>query len=213
MTATHPGAEAFVPKTADLRRLRTAAVDCQGCELHRNATQTVFGDGPASATVLIVGERPGDKEDLSGEPFVGPAGGLLDRLLEEAGIVRDQVYVTNAVKHFKFIERGKRRIHQKPSRTEVVACRPWLITEISAIDPNLVICLGATAAQSLLGPSFRVTKQRGELIPLDLGELDRPTTVLATVHPSSVLRAPDEQARARARAELLADLTVAAKAA
>lgn len=211
--AAHAGAEEFVPESRDLDGLRSAAAGCRGCGLYRDATQTVFGDGPAEARVIMVGEQPGDREDRTGEPFVGPAGGLLDKALEEAGIDRGLVYVTNAVKHFKFTlpERGKRRIHQKPSRTEIVACRPWLVAEIESIRPDVVICLGATAAQSLLGSSFRVTQHRGELIGFDAGDLPSPPKVLATVHPASVLRAPDED-RKKAYADLVADLSVAAKA-
>jgi DNA polymerase len=193
-----------------LDELRRAASGCTGCDLYRDATQTVFGDGPSRARAVLVGEQPGDQEDRAGEPFVGPAGRLLDRALDDAGIDRDQVYVTNAVKHFKFHldERGKRRIHEKPSRGEVVACRPWLLAELGAIRPGLVVCLGATAAQSLLGTAFRLTKQRGELValPPDVG-LDG--HALATVHPSAVLRAPD---RDLAYKGLVEDLTVAARA-
>lgn len=181
--------------------------ECRGCELYRDATQAVFGAGPRSARVLIVGEQPGDREDLAGEPFVGPAGRLLDKALAEAGIDRDAVYVTNAVKHFKFTrkEGGKRRIHQKPGRTEVVACRPWLDAEIAAVEPDVVVCLGATAAQALLGPSFRVSKQRGEPLTAKLGDPPRETTVLATVHPSAVLRARDAD-REQAFDDLVRDL-------
>ncbi|MGH3877949.1 MAG: UdgX family uracil-DNA binding protein [Actinophytocola sp.] len=200
------GAERYVPAGADLDELRTAAASCQGCDLHENATQTVFGAGPADARVVIVGEVPGDQEDREGEPFVGPAGRLLDRALAEAGIDRSLVYVTNAVKHFKFVpaERGKRRIHKTPSRTEVVACRPWLDAELDRVGPELVVALGATAAKSLLGQDFRVTKQRGSVLPMP----DREERVVATVHPSAVLRANDREA---AYQGLLADLTVAAK--
>ncbi|MCT2583806.1 UdgX family uracil-DNA binding protein [Actinophytocola gossypii] len=199
-------AQDFVPPNADLDTLRSAADTCRGCDLYRDATQTVFGAGPSDARVLVVGEQPGDQEDRKGEPFVGPAGRLLDRAMEEAGIDRDQVYVTNAVKHFKFTlpERGKRRIHKTPSRTEVVACRPWLDAELDTIGPDLVLCLGATAAKSLLGPSFRVTKERGTVVPLPERE---PTRVVTTVHPSSVLRADDREA---AYQELVADLAAAA---
>ncbi|HEX2133688.1 MAG TPA: UdgX family uracil-DNA binding protein [Actinophytocola sp.] len=200
-------AQDFVPPNADLDELRTAAAGCRGCDLYRDATQTVFGAGPADARVLVVGEQPGDQEDRKGEPFVGPAGRLLDRAMEEAGIDRDLVYVTNAVKHFKFTlpERGKRRIHKTPSRTEVVACRPWLDAELDTIGPELVLCLGATAAKSLLGQGFRVTKERGTIVELPERETVR---VVATVHPSSVLRANDREA---AYQELVADLAVAAK--
>ncbi|WP_158887223.1 UdgX family uracil-DNA binding protein [Amycolatopsis anabasis] len=205
-TRTQDASE-FVPDTRELSRLRSAAATCRGCGLYRDATQTVFGDGPGNARVLMVGEQPGDYEDRAGEPFVGPAGRLLDRALAESAIDREQVYVTNAVKHFKFVraERGKQRIHKKPSRTEIVACRPWLLAELDATRPELVVFLGATAAQALLGSSFRVTRERGNL--LDLPE--RPAKALATVHPSSVLRAPDRQA---AYADFVADLRVAATA-
>jgi uracil-DNA glycosylase len=201
------GAERYVPAGADLGKLRTAAASCEGCDLYENATQTVFGAGPADARVVIVGEVPGDQEDRKGEPFVGPAGRLLDRALEEAGIDRTLVYVTNAVKHFKFVpaERGKRRIHKTPSRTEIVACRPWLDAELDTVSPELIVALGATAAKSLLGQDFRVTKQRGEVVALP----ERGERVVATVHPSSVLRADDREA---AYQGLLADLTVVAKA-
>lgn len=208
------GAERYVPEGAPLADLAAAARSCEGCGLYRAATQTVFGDGPADAKVVLVGEQPGDREDREGEPFVGPAGALLDRALVEAGIDRRTVYVTNAVKHFKFTERGKRRIHQKPSRTEVVACRPWLVAELDAVSPELVVCLGATAAQSLFGPEFRITRSRGELLELpQSGRADgRPRPrALATTHPSAVLRAPDDR-RKEAYAELVADLSVAAGA-
>jgi uracil-DNA glycosylase len=200
-------AQDFVPPNADLDALRTAANGCRGCDLYRDATQAVFGAGPADARVLVLGEQPGDQEDRKGEPFVGPAGRLLDRAMEEAGIDRDLVYVTNAVKHFKFTlpERGKRRIHKTPSRTEVVACRPWLDAELDTIAPELVLCLGATAAKSLLGQDFRVTKERGNIVPFPERESVR---VVATVHPSSVLRANDREA---AYQELVADLAAAAK--
>ena len=204
-TRTQRDAAEFVPDSRSLDRLRSAALGCQGCDLYRDATQTVFGDGPVPATVLMLGEQPGDTEDVAGEPFVGPAGRLLDRALDEAGIDRSQVYVTNAVKHFKFVpsERGKQRIHKKPSRGEIVACRPWLVAELEAVQPEVVVLLGATAASSLMGPSFRVTAHRGELLaaPAEFG--GRPERVLATVHPSSVLRAPD---RDEAYAGLVADL-------
>jgi len=162
------GAQGFVPKSVGVEQLREAARDCRGCGLYRAATQTVFGAGSAAAELMLVGEQPGDVEDREGSPFVGPAGKLLMRALAEAGIDRRRIYVTNAVKHFKFVraERGKRRIHQKPSRTEVVACRPWLIAEMDAVRPVVVLCLGATVAQSLLGPSFRVTAHRGEVLRL-----------------------------------------------
>jgi uracil-DNA glycosylase family protein len=207
---TGAGAAAFVPDSLALSRLKEAAAKCQGCDLYRDATQTVFGDGPKKASVLFVGEQPGDQEDRAGEPFVGPAGRLLDRALTESGIDRDSVYVTNAVKHFKFVpaERGKRRIHKKPSRTEVVACRPWLIAELNAVRPELVVFLGATAAQSLLGNSFKVTRRRGEVVGIPEDVAGRPLSSVATVHPSSVLRAPD---RDGAYQDFVRDLRAAAK--
>ena len=207
-----PGAEAYVPQRSDLKSLRSAATCCEGCGLYRDATQVVFGDGPQRASMLMVGEQPGDQEDRKGEPFVGPAGGLLDRLLEDAGIERSGVYMTNAVKHFKFTrpERGKQRLHKKPARSEVVACRPWLVAEINAVQAPVVVCLGATAAQSLLGSSFKVSQRRGEPLPLDGDEFDHPATVLATTHPSAILRARDEDRR-EAYAALRDDLAEAAR--
>ncbi|MEU0512117.1 UdgX family uracil-DNA binding protein [Amycolatopsis sp. NPDC006125] len=204
-TKTQRTAAEFVPDSRSLDRLRSAALGCQGCDLYRDATQTVFGDGPAPAKVMMLGEQPGDREDVAGEPFVGPAGRLLDRALEEAGVDRSQVYVTNAVKHFKFVraERGKQRIHKKPSRGEIVACRPWLVAELEAVQPSVVVLLGATAASSLMGPSFRVTTHRGELLPAPEEFSGQPERVLPTVHPSSVLRAPD---RDEAFAALVKDL-------
>ncbi|WP_431919711.1 UdgX family uracil-DNA binding protein [Amycolatopsis tucumanensis] len=204
-TKTQRTAAEFVPDSRSLDRLRSAALGCQGCDLYRDATQTVFGDGPAPAKVMMLGEQPGDREDVAGEPFVGPAGRLLDRALEEAGVDRSQVYVTNAVKHFKFVraERGKQRIHKKPSRGEIVACRPWLVAELEAVQPSVVVLLGATAASSLMGPSFRVTAHRGELLPAPEEFSGTPERVLPTVHPSSVLRAPD---RDEAFAALVKDL-------
>ena len=200
--------EVSPPDTTDVRRLRSAASGCQSCPLYRDATQTVFGIGPATATVLAVGEQPGDREDVAGEPFVGPAGRLLDKAFEEAGFDRRSIYLTNAVKHFKFTrdERGKRRIHQKPSRGELTACRPWLLAELRAVRPDLVLVLGATAAQALLGPTFRLTRHRGEHIdpPADIADIVG--TAVATVHPSSVLRAPD---RDKAYAAFVDDLRAA----
>ncbi len=199
-------AAAFLPPTRTLPALREAVQGCRGCELYRNATQAVFGEGARRAAVLFVGEQPGDKEDLAGKPFVGPAGQLLDRALEEAGIDRTRTYVTNAVKHFKWQPRGKRRIHQKPSWSETVACRPWLEAELDAVQPGVVVCLGATAAQSLLGRDFRVTQHRGELVESDLAE-----HVTATVHPSSILRQQDEQSRQAEFAAFVDDLRVVAR--
>jgi len=196
-----PGAQAFLPTEHTLPRLRAAAATCQGCPLYRNATQTVFGEGAERARVMMIGEQPGDSEDLAGRPFVGPAGRVLDAALEAAGIPRAEVYVTNVVKHFKFTLRGERRIHDKPTHYEVAACRPWLAGELALVAPDIVVVLGATAAQSLLGRTFRVTKERG---------IERATSLaphtFATVHPASVLRAPDEAQREEARTAFIADL-------
>ena len=199
-------AEPFVPEKKTLPVLREAVQGCRGCDLYRNATQAVFGEGARHAEVLFVGEQPGDKEDLAGKPFVGPAGQLLDKALEGAGIDRKQTYVTNAVKHFKWQPRGKRRIHQKPSWSETLACRPWLEAELEVVRPRVVVCLGATAAQSLLGRDFRVTQHRGELLESDLAE-----HVTATVHPSSILRQQDEQLRQAEFAAFVDDLRVVAR--
>jgi uracil-DNA glycosylase len=195
----------FLPGRRTLKALREAARACRGCPLYAHATQTVFGAGDAHARLILIGEQPGDREDLEGKPFVGPAGQLLDRCLVEAGIDRGLVYVTNAVKHFKWEPRGKRRIHKKPSAREVAACRPWFDAEVDAIHPALIVCLGATAAQALLGRSFRVTQDRGKV-------LSAPSLppILATIHPSSILRAPDQQAREEARAGFIQDLRAAA---
>jgi DNA polymerase len=182
-------AAAYVPDTRSLPKLREAAAICHGCDLWRAATQTVFGAGTRNADVMFVGEQPGDQEDQQGVPFVGPAGRMLDKALEEVGIDRARVYVTNAVKHFKWQPRGKRRIHQKPSSAETAACRPWLDAELEAVAPRVLVCLGATAAQSLLGRQFRVTRQRGEPVDSPLAE-----HVLATIHPSAILRAEDREA-------------------
>jgi DNA polymerase len=198
------GAERFLPDQLDLPSLRSAAACCQGCDLYRNATRTVFGEGPERARFMLVGEQPGDQEDRQGHPFVGPAGRVLDRGLEEAGIAREDVYLTNAVKHFSFIPRGKRRIHQKPTAAEIDACRPWLSAELAVVKPEVVVVLGATAARALLGREFRVTRHRGEPVPL--GD----ALAVATVHPSAVLRAPD---RDEAYAGFLADLKAAARVA
>jgi DNA polymerase len=210
-----PGAEDFIPDTRDVSILADAVQACRGCELYRGATQGVFGQGSANATVMFVGEQPGDQEDRAGEPFVGPAGRFLDKALVSAGIDRDGVYVTNAVKHFKFTlpERGKRRIHKTPSRTEVVACRPWLLAELDAVRPEVVVLLGATAAKALLGSDFRVTAHRGEVLSLppvtEPTNLDIDPAVVATVHPSSVLRGPAEN-RQQAFDALVEDLSVVA---
>ena len=204
-TVDSTSAADFLPERHTLKALREAARTCRGCPLYQNATQTVFGEGDPHARLILVGEQPGDREDLEGKPFVGPAGHLLDRCLIEAGIDRDLVYVTNAVKHFKWEPRGKRRIHKKPSAREQAACRPWFDAEVEAIKPALVVCLGATAAQSLLGNKFRVTQERGKV-------LNTPglPPVLATVHPSSILRAPDDEAREEARTGFIDDLRKAA---
>ncbi|HEV8687323.1 MAG TPA: UdgX family uracil-DNA binding protein [Gaiellaceae bacterium] len=193
----------YLPPSRSLQTLREAAKLCHGCDLWRNATQTVFGEGSEDAEVMFVGEQPGDQEDKEGGPFVGPAGRILDRALEEAGIDRTLVYVTNAVKHFKWQPRGKRRIHQKPNWAEMTACRPWLEAEIEAVEPRVIVLLGATAAQTLLGRQFRVTKQRGELVESPFAE-----SVTATIHPSAILRAEDRDAE---YAGFLADLQKVAK--
>ena len=191
----------YLPKRRSLKDLRAAAADCRGCDLYKAATQTVFGEGPARARLLLVGEQPGDKEDLQGHPFIGPAGAVLRKALDAAGIDPAQVYVTNAVKHFKYVWRGKRRIHAKPRRIEVLACRPWLEAEIERIRPEVIVALGATAAQALLGASFRLTHHRGEVLMSDLAP-----QVIATVHPSSILRAPDDATRHREMAAFIDDL-------
>jgi DNA polymerase len=180
----------FVPPKATLEDLARAAKHCTACPLHLTGTQTVFGAGPKRARVMFVGEQPGDQEDRAGVPFVGPAGKMLDRALVDAGIDRAETYVTNAVKHFKWVPRGKRRIHSKPSSMEIRACHPWLEEEIRAVAPDAIVCLGATAAQALLGKDFRVTKQRGAFVKSNLAPY-----VMATVHPSALLRAPDEETR------------------
>ncbi|NRQ30740.1 UdgX family uracil-DNA binding protein [Nonomuraea sp. NN258] len=198
------GAAQFLPDRRDLGALRGAAACCEGCDLYRNATQTVFGEGPARARFMLVGEQPGDQEDLRGHPFVGPAGRILDKGLQEAGIARDDVYLTNAVKHFSFVPRGKRRIHQKPTAAEIDACHPWLDAELSVVRPEVVVVMGATAARALLGRAFKVTQHRGEAVPL--GE----ALAVPTIHPSAVLRAPDRDA---AYAGFLADLQAAKRVA
>jgi len=187
---------------SELNALREEAAGCRRCDLWKLGTQTVFGEGPADARVVMAGEQPGDQEDRAGRPFVGPAGRVLDEALERAGIAREQIYVTNAVKHFKWQPRGKRRIHQRPGRTEITACQPWLLAELEAIDPLLLVLLGSVAASSVHGPSFRVTKQRGQPLPGPNG-----VTTLATVHPSSILRG-DPADREQAMAGLVADLSL-----
>jgi uracil-DNA glycosylase len=191
----------LIPARPTLNRLRRAARDCTACELWRSGTQTVFGQGPETARVLMLGEQPGDREDLTGRPFVGPAGKLLDRALADARLQRDEIYLTNAVKHFRWEQRGKQRIHRKPGLAHVRACRPWLDSEISVVAPEIVVCLGATAAQALLGPSFRLTKHRGTFVDSELEAL-----VTATVHPSSILRAAGEAARRRNLEAFVEDL-------
>ena len=196
----------LIPDQLSLPSLREAAASCQACDLHETGTQTVFGEGAVGATVMFVGEQPGDREDLAGKPFVGPAGHLLDEALARAGIDRDRVYVTNAVKHFKWKPQGKRRLHQKPNATEIAACRPWLDAEIATVRPRLIVCLGATAAQALLGASFRVSIDRGRV-------MERPglPPIIATVHPSAILRAPDEESRHAEMEAFVADLTIVAR--
>ena len=203
----NPTAAEFIPERPSLATLREASKDCRGCHLWRLGTQTVFGEGARKAELMFVGEQPGNEEDLTGHPFVGPAGKLLDRALAGAGIDRAVVYVTNVVKHFKWEPRGKRRIHKKPNAAETAACRPWLDAEIALVKPRAIVCLGATAAQALLGRGFKVTAQRGAFVPSPLAPL-----VLATVHPSSILRAPDEEARRREMKQLTNDLRVVARA-
>ncbi|HZU29299.1 MAG TPA: UdgX family uracil-DNA binding protein [Bryobacteraceae bacterium] len=185
-----PGALPWIPARLSLAALAESVQQCHGCDLYRNATQAVPGEGPKHAAVMMVGEQPGDVEDRTGHPFVGPAGKLLDRALADAHVDRARVYVTNAVKHFKFEPRGKRRIHGKPNAREVAACRPWLDAEIRVVKPQLIVCLGATAAQDLMGRAFRLTQHRGEFFPHDVAEW-----VMATVHPSALLRMPDEERR------------------
>ncbi len=196
------------PETSSLAPMRQAAAHCTACHLYKRATQTVFGEGPKRAEMMLVGEQPGDYEDVAGKPFVGPAGKIMDRALEDAGIDRSQVYVTNAVKHFKWEPRGKRRIHQKPNSREIAACRPWLEAELRIVKPNLVVAMGATAAQTIFGPTFRVTRERGKVLASKLAP-----RVLATVHPSSLLRQPDEASRLREYKHFVSDLRVAVRAA
>jgi uracil-DNA glycosylase len=191
---------------SSVEQLRAAAATCRACDLWRDATQTVFGEGPSQARLMLVGEQPGDQEDRQGHPFVGPAGRVLEQGLDEAGIDRRRVYLTNAVKHFRFTVRGKRRLHEKPNAAQVRACRPWLEAEIAVVQPRLIVLLGATAAQAVMGPGFRVSKQRGEVLPSPFG-----VPVLATVHPSSILRATDAVSRDTAMSSFISDLMVAAR--
>ena len=197
----------FMPARTTLSALREAASGCRGCDLYKDATQTVFGEGPASARIVMVGEQPGDKEDIAGRPFVGPAGGLLDRGIEEAGLIRDDVYITNVVKHFKHVLRGKRRIHRKPDMEQIRACTPWLEAELARIGPEVLVLLGATAAQAILGRTFKVTQQRGTFVDSPLAPL-----VTATVHPSSILRSRTDQERREAFDGFVKDLQQVARA-
>jgi uracil-DNA glycosylase len=204
---THPLAptESFLPARRSLTSLQRAAAGCRGCPLFLQATQTVFGEGSKGARVMLVGEQPGDQEDLSGHPFVGPAGKMLDRALAEAGLERKAVYVTNVVKHFNFEPRGKFRLHKRPPAMAIKACRPWLDAELDLLKPDVVVLLGATAAQAILGASFRVTQSRGKVIAHELGK------IIATLHPSAILRAPDSAAREQGYRFLVTDLQLAAK--
>lgn len=196
-------AASLIPRTLTIPSLQRSAHDCRACDLWRNATQTVFGEGPSRARVMFIGEQPGDQEDRQGHPFVGPAGRFLDEALVEAGVDRSEVYVTNLVKHFKWeaAQRGKRRIHKKPRQSEIEACRPWLDAELKVVKPQVVVCLGASAAQALFGKKFRVTRDRGLLVPSDLAP-----QVMATTHPASILRAPDSRSRGQQRGEFVRDL-------
>ena len=197
----------LIPPEPTIPKLREAAMTCRACELWKRGTQTVFGEGRSKARVMLVGEQPGDQEDIQGRPFVGPAGKILDKALEEAGINRDEVYVTNAVKHFKWEPRGKRRIHKKPNSMEIAACKPWIEAEIDVIKPDVIVCLGATAAQALLGREFRVSTQRGTWVSSPLAPF-----VMATVHPSSLLRAPDEVTRRLETKRFIQDLKLVREA-
>jgi DNA polymerase len=204
---TEPGTAApLIPPQPTIKKLQEVARDCRACPLWKTGTQTVFGEGSRHAKVIFVGEQPGNDEDLAGKPFVGPAGKLLDKALVEAGIRRDEVYVTNTVKHFKWEPKGKRRIHKKPSGREIAACRPWLEAELGVLQPKVLVCLGATAAQALLGKEFRVSQQRGQFVESPLAE-----HVVATVHPSSILRAPDDETRHSEMARFIEDLKKVAK--
>jgi uracil-DNA glycosylase len=201
------GAGKFLPAGRGIRELRAAAATCKGCDLWKNATQTVFGDGSVHAKMMLIGEQPGDQEDLTGIPFSGPAGRLLDRGLADAGIDREEVYITNAVKHFKWLPRGKRRLHQKPSGREITACRPWLVAEVGAIQPGVLVCLGATAARAVLGKMTKISEHRGEFLKSDLG-----SRIIVTVHPSSILRIEDSDMRQVAMGQFIDDLRTAHRA-
>ena len=202
----YPTAAAFMPPHISLPALREAAGGCQGCPLYQTGTQTVFGEGPKSARLMFIGEQPGDQEDKAGRPFVGPSGKLLDQVLDEVGIDRGDVYVTNAVKHFKWEPRGKRRIHSKPSSREIGACKPWPEAELKVVRPQVIVCLGATAAHALLGSAFRLTRHRGEF-----QQTPHAPALLATVHPSAILRMPDPAARDNARRQFADDLGLVAQ--
>lgn len=202
--AGNAGAEPYVPAGATLAQLAAAAQSCRGCELYRGATQAVLGEGPSAARIVMVGEQPGDREDRAGRPFVGPAGALLDRALAGAGIARADVYLTNAVKHFKFEERGKRRIHKKPADREIAACKPWLWAELGRVRPQLIVCLGATAARAVIGKEHRLLERRGRFFPHSMAG-----TVTATVHPSAILRSPDPETRRHNYEAFVADLRAA----
>jgi uracil-DNA glycosylase len=201
----YPGAEEFIPEGADLPELREAVQACRGCPLWATGTQAVFGEGPSQTPVMLIGEQPGDKEDLAGRPFIGPAGHLLEECLEKAGLERQQVYVTNAVKHFKWVQSGARRLHQKPKSREIKACQPWLMREIEEVNPEVLVCLGATAAQSLLGSSFKLTPNRGKFL-----DVIPKRQIMATFHPSALLRMPDPESRLQAREAFIADLKLVA---
>jgi uracil-DNA glycosylase len=200
------GAQKWLPEQLTLDTLRPAAANCKGCDLWKRGTQTVFGEGSEHAKLMLVGEQPGDREDVAGRPFVGPAGHLLDTALERASIPRPRVYMTNVVKHFKWVRRGKRRLHEKPNSQEVRACRPWLEAEVEVVKPRLIVLLGATAAQAVMGSSFRVTQERGKVLETAWG-----VPAMATVHPSSILRAPDDESRHQAMDAFVEDLEVAAR--
>jgi uracil-DNA glycosylase len=204
--APKTSAQDYLPPRMSLKSLREAAEHCRGCDLYKDATQTVFGEGPRRASMILLGEVPGDEEDKQGRPFVGPAGRLLDDALEEAGLSRDDVYVTNAVKHFRWEPRGKRRLHKKPTSRQMEACKPWLMAEILVVQPEVIVCLGATAAQSMMGREFRITKHRGKFF-----KNEHAAWLLATYHPSAILRAPDKEDRERKRAEFIDDLHHAAE--
>jgi uracil-DNA glycosylase len=201
------GAGRFLPSERSIRELRRAAATCKGCELWRNATQTVFGDGSERAKMVLVGEQPGDQEDLKGIPFCGPAGQILHRGLVEAGIDREEVYITNAVKHFKWLPRGKRRLHQKPNSREIAACRPWLVAELQTVQPHVLVCLGATAARAVFGKTTKISEHRGELLQSDLS-----SRIVVTVHPSSILRIEESDSREAAMRQFIDDLRSARNA-